>query len=248
MRRRTWILRALQYKNMGAVTDYYREFEPGIHRIQDQNSEITTRALRMVLGDLSAGDICMGETSQVSAMVEAPDYIRGVHIRRQDGEFIGRPLGSWYTDREIFCFQESGIYPVRLQQYLECPESFPALWQTHTFRRTLRHFIRTFRSGKLLPHKNLWLDIRENGRFYVKCGKTGKEVPNLSETDRWIFQYLCFLQLHCFWNKLQRHSAFAAPKIPLLIRDFSHRLDAQVNFDDLLQRAKSISEQILVFQ
>lgn len=110
----------------------------------------------------------------------------------------------------------------------------------------LHRFIREFSPALLLPDKDLWLHLEENGRFVVRLGKSGEEVPCLSETDQWIFRYLCWLHRVRFWEQAGRWSGREMPKPRLLIRDFSDRLDESVDFDVLLRRAEEISHQIVL--
>lgn len=159
-------------------------------------------------------------------------------------------------ERRLCRFAGPGKYPTRLQQYLKCPEVFAeatkigliALSLTATFRHYLRRFIRKFRPEKLLPDKDLWLCIARDGRFLVRQGKNGEEIVNLSETDHYIFHYLCFLQLHQFWNGIRKHSRFPATRLLIAVRDFSDRMDESVDYDALLRRAECIAEHIRVIK
>ena len=148
------------------------------------------------------------------------------------------------------CFDGSEVYAGMLQQYLEYPEFYfcgkQDICATKTFRHYLRRFIRTFRQEKLLPNKNLWLQLEKCGRFSVRLGRNGEELPDLSETDSYIFQYLCFLHLRRFWNGIRKRCRFPALVLPVMVRDFSDRLDESVDYDALLERATTISDQVLV--
>lgn len=148
------------------------------------------------------------------------------------------------------CFDGSGIYAGKLQQYLEYPEFYACGKQdiciTKTFRHYLRRFIRTFHPEKLLPNKNLWLQMEKCGRFSVRLGRDGEEISDLSETDNYIFQYLCFLHLRRFWDGIWKCCRFPALALPVIIRDFSNRLDESVDYEALLERAAEIFGQVIV--
>lgn len=148
------------------------------------------------------------------------------------------------------CFDGSGVYAGMLQQYLEYPEFYfcgkPDICATKTFRHYLRRFIRTFRQEKLLPNKNLWLQLEKCGRFSVRLGRDGEEISDLSETDNYIFQYLCFLHLRRFWDGIWKCCSFPALALPVIIRDFSNRMDESVDYEALLERAAEDFGQVIV--
>ena len=85
----------------------------------------------------------------------------------------------------------------------------------------LTRFIRTFRPERLLPGKDYWLHLEADGRFSVRLGKTGEELPHLSETENLVYRYLCLVQLLRFWEQTGQ-----LPKETCVgLRDFSHRLE-----------------------
>ena len=96
-------------------------------------------------------------------------------------------------EQELLCFFRPLGYHTRMQQYLEYPEAFVGsttlpgstvcLSATKTFRHYLRRFVSSFQPIKLLPEKDLWLHIENNGRFFVRLGETGEEITKLTEPD-----------------------------------------------------------------
>ena len=148
-------------------------------------------------------------------------------------------------ERRLTCFSGPGPYPKRLQWYLRQPEALARatrtgsifLGSTKTFRRYLHRYIRSFQPERLLPEKDLWLDLSKKGVFFVRQGRQGQSVPCLSETDNLVFHYLCFLKLRQFWNEVRHWCRFPMSTYPLVIRDFSDRLDEQVDWGALMQRA-----------
>ena len=159
-------------------------------------------------------------------------------------------------EAELLCFSGNIGYHTRLQQYLEYPQGFAArttptgsnisLSTTKTFCCYLRRFIRDFRPEPLLPSGDLWLHLEKSGRFSLRLGVNGEEITDSSEAEFLIFQYLCFLQMRRFWNTLRKHYLFPATTLPVFIRDFSARLDENMDYDLLLRRALDVSKQVVV--
>ena len=156
---------------------------------------------------------------------------------------------------ELLCFFRPVGYHTRLQQYMEYPEAFAeataipgstvCLSTTKTFRHYLRRFVSSFQPIKLLPEKGLWLHIENNGRFFVRLGETGEEITKLTESDHYIFQYLCFLQLRRFWNELRECCRVPAVKAPALIWGYSAQLEHVTDYDALLQRTLAVTSQVV---
>ena len=159
-------------------------------------------------------------------------------------------------ERALRGFHGPGPYPMRLRWYLEQPEKLAmatrigsvSISTTKTFRRYVHRFIRNFQPERLLPEKNLWLDLGWDGVFYLRQGKYGQRLKYLSETDTWVFHYMCFLHLRRFWNGVRRWSHFPMLTYPVAIRDFSNRLDEGVDFSALLQRAHEVEGKLILIK
>ncbi len=159
-------------------------------------------------------------------------------------------------ERRLYCFRGPGAYPVLLQQYLKRPEAFAettkigtiSLSQTKTFRHCLCRFVQSFQPEKLLPGKDLWLYLEKNGRFTVRRRQDGARMPQLSETEQAIFQYLCFLELRRFWNVVRQKCRYPERRFSVVILDFSQRLDESVDFNALLLKAKEIANRVVVIK
>ena len=159
-------------------------------------------------------------------------------------------------ERELLYFAEPAGYQMRLQQYLEYPQGFAtrttlpkskvSLSTTKTFRSYLHRFIRNFQAEPLFSGSNLWLHIEKSGRFSLRLGENGEEIADFSEADFCLFQYLCFLHLRRFWDDVRKCCGFPVAMLPVLIPDFSERLEKGVDFNALLQRAFSAASSIVV--
>lgn len=159
-------------------------------------------------------------------------------------------------EQELLFFAEPVGYHTRLQQYWECPHGFAvrttlpksniSLSTTKTFRCYLRRFIQSFQPEPLLPDCDLWLHLEKNGLFSLRLGRNGEEITNISEADCYVFQYACFLHIRRFWNDLRKCRSFPSTTLPILIQDFSDRLDENIDYETLLRRAVNITSLVVV--
>lgn len=159
-------------------------------------------------------------------------------------------------EQELLYFAEPVGYHVRLQQYLEYPQGFAAkttlpkskvsLSTTKTFRGYLHRFIRNFQPEPLLSGRDLWLHLEKNGRFSLRLGKNGEEITDFSESDFYIFQYLCFLQVRRFWDAVRKCCCFPAATPPALIRDFSSFVENDGDYVALLELTLECASQVIV--
>ncbi len=159
-------------------------------------------------------------------------------------------------EESLLCFSKPAGHHTRLQQYLAYPQGFAArttipksklhLSTTKAFRCFLRRFIRNFQPEPLLPDHPLWLHLEKSGRFSLRLGKNGEEITDFREADFYIFQYLCFLYAHQFWLGLRKYCGFPASALPILVQDFSARLDASKDYEALLRRAFTVASSIVV--
>ena len=159
-------------------------------------------------------------------------------------------------EQELLCFFRPVGYHTRLQQYWEYPQGFAArtilpksnisLSTTKTFRCYLRRFIQSFQPEPLLPDHDLWLHLEKNGLFSLRLGKHGEEITDFSEAEFYVFQYVCFLHVRQFWNDLKKCYSFPPTILPIMIQDFSRRLDENIDYEALLQRAATITSLVVV--
>ncbi len=103
--------------------------------------------------------------------------------------------------------------------------------------------------------------IREDKNLYLTISKTdyvmqakrimdGKEekVSDLSEQDRTIFQYLCYLEVNKFWRKVnQSFGESAGEELPLVITNFLEKFDENAPVDELLSQTAELGKQVFVF-
>jgi hypothetical protein len=264
-------LKQLFFENMGSEPFYLRNFRNSIEYLDEPFSDVTLQVIRLLLGDMQACDTCCHADSRIEARVLIGEVEYTVMVIFQDGVAMfyvtddeGKDRTLWYLqtvartpeEQEVSCFTKPGVYPVRLYQYQNSEELYPGNFReatcgigtSQTFRHYLQRFIRGFQKERLLPEKDYWLQPEKDGRFFVRLGRNGRKHSNLSKTDHWVFQYMCFLHLLRFWKEMRKRCRFPALEAPVLIRDFSDQLDESTDFKQLLVQAEALERQVLVFQ
>lgn len=261
----------LFYENMGSEPFYLRNFFDTIEYLDEPFSEITLQVVRLLTGDMHACNTFCHEDSRIEAQVQIGTNEYSVIVTFEDGiavfyvtdeRSIDRTL--WYLqtvahtpeEQKLSCFSKPGVYPVRLHQYKDPEQRYPgdfreatrSIGSTQSFRGYLRRFIRGFEPACLLPGKNCWLHLETDGRFTVRLGVNGEEIPCLSETEKWVYHFLCYLHLLRFWDGMQDLRNYKDIKLPILIRDFADRLDESIDAEALYAQADGLNRQRLIIK
>ena len=227
--------------------------------------------IRMLLGMTEDNLVSFGEKGVAQAALGGAlqDTLVDVQEAKDDEAGFahcckaGANLAEWLTllssmpeVSRCCCFDGPEDQGKQLHIYLEPEERYPGDFDDATmgfgkrtaFRYYLRRFIRYFRPIRLLKDKNYWLCLDHDGKFSLRLGKKGQEIPHLSETENWIFHYVVFLQLVLFWDGAQAKKRHFFYKKPLLIRDFSPRIDESIDFDRLMSMAEQTGHQVILYR
>ena len=258
------IIKSLNYTNTTKAGSQQLQLSTGLQTLNVADPDATAAVLTTLLIGPPACQICKQNNNSIKASLQIFGAETTAIASIEDIDEDTPELTLSYSEiverseeeQSFLCFSQPADYHIRLQQYWEQPEAFAkqttqpqrtlSLSTTKTFRHHLRRFIHTFSPEPLIPQKGLWLHIEKGGRFSVISEEFGKAITNLSEADNLVFQYLCFLHIRRFWDGVQRYCRFPTWTLPIIIRDFSARLDDTINYDALLQRALDISGQIIV--
>lgn len=117
--------------------------------------------------------------------------------------------------------------------------------RTKAFRAYLLRYIKTFTPERINNAKDYLLTINRQGQFQVfRPGYSGK--LNLSETERKLFLYTCFLNIAEFWREIEMVRDLHHEKKPLLIKNFLEYLDASTNVAGLVQRTRRLQRQVFI--
>lgn len=116
---------------------------------------------------------------------------------------------------------------------------------TKTFRQHLLQYIKTFSPEPINSKKPYQAIIAPSGRFAVFYPGVPGEVY-LSETEKKLFLYVCFLNITEFWGKFEKIRDLHHESKPLLIRNFLEYLDASVDIEPLLARTLQFHRQVII--
>jgi len=114
------------------------------------------------------------------------------------------------------------------------------------FRTYLKAFIDNFEPEVIRDGKQYELSLEKGGRYTVKCRIDNESSPLLSESDKTLFRYLCFLRTAEFWHGFECLRNMHEIGKPLIVRDFFERLDESINPKALLDRTKKLKRQVII--
>lgn len=118
--------------------------------------------------------------------------------------------------------------------------------ETRAFRSYLRVYVKNFKPEPIREGKRYELVLRECGRFGVRYTDGDQFPVTLSETERVIFRYLCFLHTAEFWYGFEQIRNLHSIKKPLIIDIFLERLDESFYPNDLIQRTLKLKRQLII--
>ena len=119
------------------------------------------------------------------------------------------------------------------------------LIDTKTFHRYLLGYIRSFVPEPLGSKKNYFISINQQGKFEVMLPGFEGEI-HLSETEKRLFSYICFLNVVEFWAGFEKMRDLHHEKKPLLIQDFLEFLDEGTDISRLIARTQKLHRQIII--
>ena len=155
----------------------------------------------------------------------------------------------------FFTKEMEETYPKHLYTYKKASEFFPGKefekmtggeGITNFFRYYLAEYIKSFRPDRFVCGKPYELRLNKDGLFVVVNKETGMEEDTLSDSEKIAYRYLCFLYTARFWQEFELMRDMHYKPEPLVIQDFSNRLDASVDINKLLDRAKQLNREIIL--
>jgi len=115
-----------------------------------------------------------------------------------------------------------------------------------TFHTYLRTFIKNQKEQQICNGKSYEISVDENGKYELKY-KSNNDLPiSLSESERILTNFLCFLQTVEFWRKFEEIRNIHAVKKPLIIKNLLERLDESINVESIINQTISLNRQIIL--
>ena len=269
------ILRKISVQNLGSVRCFSHNLSHGLNIIKDQRREELLFAIRLVLGHntMLPPLILAGADTVIEAAVVFSDTeytVRALFDERKNGfslccrDRCGADATSEYLyltsrsceedEADAFIPEEVQTVP-RFLKYANEDLYYPknglaratnGFSCVKAFRKYLRSFIENFEPELLREDKEYELVIEKNGTYAARCKLNGRVTQSLSETERMLFKYLCFLRTAEFWDGFEQLRDMHSIKRPMIISGFCEKLDESVRVDGLLQRAASIRKQTIL--
>ncbi len=115
-----------------------------------------------------------------------------------------------------------------------------------SFRSYLLSYIRNFKSELIRDGKRYELVLGKDGRYGVTYTNDKHTPVFLSDTEKTLFHYLCFLRTAEFWHGFEEIRNIHGIKKPLLIKNFLERLDESVNVDSIMDRTMRLHRQVIL--
>lgn len=117
-----------------------------------------------------------------------------------------------------------------------------------SFRLYLSEFIRSFQPERISAGKSYEIVLHKNGLYGVRCVGLDDAPVHLSETERRIFRYLCFLKTAEFWCGFEKIRNMHDAKKPLVVSGFLERLDEGADMGDILDKTRKLKRQVILLK
>ena len=257
-------------ENFGAIRHYDTEFRRGLNIVESRyTTEIHEAIAFLVCNDQVPGipEQWLRDDLLISATICLEDTIYTVCIRSVLGRpqmFATDPTGADATAQYQYalshCEEQNGselfggwepYVHLRLCDYCDwdardfLSDRTDRLIDTKTFHRYLLGYIRSFVPEPLGSKKNYLVSINQQGKFEVMLPGFEGEI-HLSETEKRLFSYICFLNVAEFWAGFEKMRDLHHEKKPLLIQDFLEFLDEGADISSLIARTQKLYRQIII--
>lgn len=115
-----------------------------------------------------------------------------------------------------------------------------------TFRSHLSKFVKSFKPEPIRAGKPYELIVRRSGIFDVQSTIDRTQAVFLSESERRLFGYLCFLRTAELWCEFEELRNLHAVKKPLIVTNFLERLDESIDTKAQLIRTRQLNRQTII--
>lgn len=115
---------------------------------------------------------------------------------------------------------------------------------TRSFRQFLSSYISSFEKIRLNSTKDYYLELDRNGEFKVTNGMC--ETIFLSETERTLYNFLCFILLNELWYKAEKIRDFNHLAKPIIVSGFLERLDCSTDLSLCMEKMRALPHQVIL--
>ena len=268
------IIKELRIQNLGRITHFSHKFEEGTNVLGDYRRDELSFAIRLIFNhkippppSISAGVDTRIEATVLLAEKEyrvsaTPDSKGRFKLFCQDSsekdathEYLYSTTHTYEQDlTDVFSGSEEEVL-LRFLKYAnedlyyskdELSRNTGGLSNIKAFRRYLREFIERFEPELLRDGKGYEIILEKDGRYAVRCRTHGLRSNMLSESERMMFKFLCFLRTAEFWHGFEEIRNLHSVKKPLLISGFLEKLDESIDVGELLLRTEKLKRQTIL--
>ena len=251
------ILKSILIQNLGSIAYFSKGLSHGLNIIYTTDREELLYAIRLIFNHKTTTppSFSVGVDTRIEAGVLLEEKEYRVIASLDHGERL-----------KLSCLDASGTDVTSEYLYLTCHTTehdisdifygedrlFPRLIKDKSlsnikaFRRYLRDFLYNFEPELLRGGKDYEIFLKKNGRYAVRHRSNGSVTNALSESERVLFRYLCFLRTAEFWAGFEALRNMHGIKKPLLISGFLERLDESIDVSELLFRTEKLQRQTIV--
>ena len=236
------ILKNITVQNLGFITQLSYEFKSNFNILTQRAANELSYAICFILNQkLPPRPSWIGADTKIgaAATVNGKEYILCALPNKQlDG-------------LRLLCYDKNGKNATREYLYY-CARELSAktggMSDLKVFRAYLKSFIKNFEPEILRDGKQLEMILEKNGRYAVRYRSTNSLSYDLSESEKVLFRYLCFLKTAEFWRGFEELRDMHAIKKPLIITNFLERLDESIDTAPLFERAKRLERQTFIIK
>ena len=271
-------LRNITIEDLGAVDHLTYDFSDKFNLLKTVYTEEIAYAIRLVLNHksvppLPTNAVRVGTRIRATVYLDQKHYEISITPSQKPPRFVWRvyDAGALRADNEYLyltdhCEEQdlSDVFDggerqllLRVLEYAnedlyyaprELSRQTAGASELGAFRAYLRDFIDSFESETIREKRHHEIILEKNGRYVARNKLDGDRNVTLSESERTLFRYLCFLHTAEFWQGFEDMRNLNGIRKPLVIKDLLERLDESVDVSELLERSLQLGRQMIVLQ
>lgn len=270
------IIKSITIENLGAVDVFSCDFLDDLNIVKSRATEELAQAINIVLNHkfssplsccraredtkITATVCILGKIYSIQAVHDMTRHTFVLSAANQCGEdatveYLYLMSHCQAQDEaEMFNGTEK-MHRFRLMYYLnsecdsapyELKRNVDDFLHNKTFRSHLSKFVKGFKPEPIRAGKPYELIVRKNGIFDVQSAIDRAQSVFLSESERRLFGYLCFLRTAELWCEFEELRNLHAVKKPLVVTNFLERLDESIDTKELLLRTRQLNRQAII--
>ena len=270
------IIRHISIQHLGAVDHFSCDLSDRLNLVKTRETKEVSFAIRLILNQkdpLPWPAAWIREDTQIEAAVKLQEghYRVIAHPDRKSRSMVlfafddkGKDATQDYRYLTAHCLEQDlsdafegderadlgGVVRYANEEQYYAPRELSGrtdgFSNLKAFRGYLRSFIQNFEPEPIRPGKPYELILEDGGRYGVRHKEDVSLPAFLSESERTLFRYLCFLRTAEFWHGFEEMRNLHSVKKPLLVQDFLERLDESVDIRSMIKRTLQLKRQVIL--